>query len=136
MEHVLPKSRRSPPAVPPAPPLSAIRRLATARDFGAPVQLVLLLRAPPPVHIAAGKMWINAPTRKVTVVAGLGDVKVPRRFLVVRRTHAWVAYDDDGNYTSCVVTTGPLDPRERDIIWAWGWKSKSAKALRVMEALR
>lgn len=144
-----------------APPVSAVRRLATGRDFGTPMQLVVLFRAPPPVLMVAGRMWISAAcdfrsddalARRVTVVGSIqGISNAVLKVLAVWRTRRWVGYIDDIDFQTQiagqgaeawvrggrgVLTTGPLDPRERDITWAWGWKSKSAKALRVMEALR
>lgn len=126
--------------MPPAPLLSAsnVRRLVTTREPGTPIKLVALFRAPPPVLMVAGKMWVNdthGRPRRVTVIGGLGAVKAPRKMLAIRRAHAWVAYADHETGIPGLVTTGPLDPRDRDIVWAWGWKSKSAKALQVMEAL-
>lgn len=128
-------------AIRPAAPKNA-RRAATERDFGDPIKLVVLYRAPPPVRTVAGKMWIDAPTRKVTVIGGLGADR-PRMLnaLAVRRTNGWVGYADTRDYSGAekwnwLLTTGPLDPAERDITWAWGWKSQSAKALKVSEALR
>ena len=122
------------------PPLSAVRRLATERELGSPYQLVVLFRAPPPIKIVAHRMWIDAPTRKVTVVGVTGGVARAMEMEAIRRTHGWVAYADRfvgvTGSRAMLWTTGPLDPRDRDIVWAWGWKSKSAKALVAAEALR
>lgn len=143
MGNVPPKSHWPPPA----PPKSAVRRLATERDFGAPIRLVVLFRAPPPIVMVAGSMWVDDSKTRVRKVTVLGVWADERTFAIeleaIRRTHAWVGYGHERNGRGqmlagahLLLTTGPLDPRERDITWAWGWKSKSAKALQVTEALR
>lgn len=129
------------------PPMSAVRRLAGDREPGDPYRLVVLFRAPPPIMMVAGSMWIDDRTtrvRKVTVLGMFGDNRLQAIELeAIRRTHAWVGYGHERNARGqmlssahLLLTTGPLDPRERDIVWAWGWKSKAAKALMVSEALR
>ena len=95
-----------------------------------------------PVHMVAGRMWIDpaARPRKVTVVVenGAGDVRA-EQMTAVKRKSGWRVYADwplDVDVSVHFLSTGgPLDPRERDIVWAWGWKSKAAKALRVAQAL-
>ena len=92
-------------------------------------------------------MWIDTDDAraKVTVIgASVTSTRMRRtrcwRFVARTRGSRYGPIERDGHerlqVRQLLLTTGPLDPRERDITWAWGWKSKAAKALRVMEALR
>ena len=115
------------------------------------IELVCLGRVPPPLHIVAGRIWTSAPTRQATAAAQLGDLGSPPHVTVVicvRRTHAWFGYvrigragdeevqSDTPSTHKLLYTTGPLDPAEEGLLWAWGTKSKAAKALRAAAALR
>jgi hypothetical protein len=139
--------------VPPKRSKSRVRR--AAGNLGDPYVLHMMGGPMRPVHMVAGRMWIDpaARPRKVTVIVehreGEGDsIRAEHVFAVKRKSGLRVYVDaqlDFGGVPGSsppstsgyfLWTGGPLDPRDRDITWAWGWKSKSAKALQVVEALR
>lgn len=100
-------------------------------------------------------MWIDpaARPRKVTVVVehreGEGDSIHAERMFAVKRKNGWRMYVDaqldfggapgSGPRSTAgyfLWTGGPLDPRDKNIVWCWGWKSEAARALAVSWALR
>jgi hypothetical protein len=131
------------------PRRSNIRR--APGDLGTPYSLHMMGGPMTPVHMVAGRMWIDpkaGPQRVTVLVENVDDDVRAVQMLAVLRKSGWRVYADlpldlggapgDGSRATehhFLWTSGPLDPRDRDIVWSWGWKSKSAKALIAAEAL-
>lgn len=76
-----------------------------------------------------------------------GDSIRAERVFAVKRKSGWRLYVDAQldfggpprrPSSSCYFlwTGGPLDPRDENVVWSWGWKSEAARALAVSWALR
>lgn len=134
----------------PRRPPNRVRRAAGA--LGEPYFLTMMGGPMTPVHFVAGRMWIDpaARPRKVTVVVEHGEEAVfAVQMTAVKRKSGWRVYADlplgfrgapiDGPTATelrFLWTGGPLDPRDKNIVWSWGWKSEGARALAVSWALR
>ena len=100
--------------------------------------LAVLFRAPPPVHHDIGRVWIDrSPSRRVLVIASFTGPAGARalEMFAVRRREGLIGYGCD-DATGNLLTAGPLLPEDEDVLWARGWKSTAAKALRAAVALR
>lgn len=112
-----------------------VRQLAQEGAAGRAYGLVVLFRAPPPVHVVAGQLWTDAPVVRVLVAATFMNIIRAHEMLAVRRRAGLVAYSTVAS-PGTLITAGPLLPADEGIMWARGWRSNAAKALRAVVALR